>query len=164
MGRQVSVGLALCWVGRTAAPYARLGVTEYVERIGRYRDCHCLVVPEERRSSRYSDRHRLEREGRSILGRLEEVEPCYLVVVDPRGKSLDSRGFAELVRRRCYEDARTLTFVVGGPDGLPQAVRDRGDRLLSLSRLTLPHDLARLVLVEQLYRAFTLIHHHPYGR
>jgi 23S rRNA (pseudouridine1915-N3)-methyltransferase len=156
--------LVLCWPGKTSAAYARLGIDEYLARIRRYRSCEILTVAEEPPGKQYSAAHRLEREGRSLLDRLEAVRPYYLVAVDPRGKSMDSRDFADLLRRQCYDVPRILAFAVGGPDGLATGVRERADLLLGLSRMTLPHDMARLFLAEQIYRGFTVIHGHPYSR
>lgn len=154
--------LILCWPGKTAAEYARVGVGDYLGRIRRFRDCKRLVVPEPRGRMRQAER--LDREADTILDRLEAFEPNFLTLVDPRGKMMKSEEFAEFLRRQCYDDTRSLTFVVGGPDGVSKALRQRADRLLGLSRMTLPHDLARLVLVEQIYRGFTLIHGMPYSR
>lgn len=156
--------IALVWIGKTSAAFAVAGVDEYLERIRRYRSCRRLVVAEERHDGKYSVAHRLEREGKAILERVGTIEPAYAVAVDPQGRQLDSREFAEMVRRCCYEDTRSLALIVGGPDGLGPGVRERADRILSLGALTLSHDLARLVLIEQLYRAFTIIHGHPYAR
>lgn len=156
--------LVLCWPGKTSAEYAKIGLAEYLERIQRFRRCVCLVVSEEPSGKHYSDEHRLERQGQAILKRLETVRPYYLIVVDPTGRSPNSREFAELLQRQCYDDARTLAFVVGGPDGVAPRVRDAADLLLGLSRMTLPHDMARVMLAEQIYRGFTLIHRLPYDR
>ena len=156
--------LVLCWPGRTSAEYAKIGVTEYLERIQRFRRCACLVVSEEPSGKLYSAEHRLERQGEAILKRLETVSPYYLIVVDPTGRSPNSKEFAELLQRQCYDDARTLAFVVGGPDGVSSGVRAAADLLLGLSRMTLPHDMARVVLAEQIYRGFTLIRGLPYDR
>ena len=156
--------LVLCWPGRTTAEYARIGVTEYLGRIRRFRTCECLVVPEEPAGKKYSQAHRIEREGKSIINGLGKLGSAFLVVVDPAGKYLDSAGFARLLERQCYDSARTLTFVVGGPDGVAPIVKDRADMLLGLSRMTLPHDMARLLLVEQIYRGFTIIRGLPYDR
>ena len=156
--------LILCWVGKTVAEYARTGISDYLSRIDRYRSSKIVTVPEEPQGRQYTVAHRLEREGRSILQRLAGFEPAGVVVVDARGRQLDSRGFARLVQKHSYEDTRALVFVVGGPDGLAPMVRERADELLGLSRLTLPHDMARLLLAEQIYRAFTIIHGQPYAR
>lgn len=159
-----SAQIVLCWPGKTAAAYARIGVDEYVSRIQRFRRCVCVTVSEEPSTKHYSDAHRLERQGKAILDKLQPFGPIFLVGLDPDGKSMDSAKFAELLRRQCYDDARTLAFVVGGPDGLAKGVRDRADLLLGLSRMTFPHDMARLFLTEQIYRAFTIIHGLPYSR
>ena len=156
--------LLLCWPGKTTAEYARAGVDDYLERIRRFRSCRCLIAPSEPETSRFSDEHRLEREARGISKKLDPWRPCFVVVVDPRGKQLVSREFADLLQRQCYDDARPLAFVVGGPDGVATSIRDEADMLLGLARMTLPHDMARLLLVEQIYRGFTIIHGLPYNR
>ena len=156
--------IVLCWPGKTAAAYARVGIDEYLSRIRRFRTCQCVVVSEEPSGEQYSEEHRLERQGKAILRRLEAFNPLFLVVLDPKGKPVNSPKFAELLQRQCYDDARTLAFVVGGPNGVDAGVRDRAVLLLSLSGMTLPHDMARLFLTEQIYRGFTIIHGLPYSR
>ena len=85
------------------------------------------------------------------------------ILLDPEGRQMSSREFAGLVSQ-AEMDGRELLFVVGGADGLPGEWRARADLLLSLSRLTLPHEVARVVLAEQIYRAFTTLRGHPYPR
>ena len=156
--------LSFCWVGKTKAAYAVAGVADYVGRIERYRDCRIVAVAEERQDGRYSKRHRLEREGRRVLSHIRQLEPAWVAALDAGGKLMTSREFAELIRRQCFEDARSVVFVVGGPDGLFSTVRERADWLVSLSPMTVPHDMARLLLAEQVYRAMTIIQGHPYDR
>ena len=156
--------IVLCWPGKTAAEYARIGIDDYVARIRRFRRCECVTAPEEPPTKHYSEAHRLERQGTALLKRLQPFEPLFLVALDPVGKPMESSKFADLLRRQCYDDARTLAFVVGGPDGLTKGVRDRADLLIGLSRMTLPHDMARMFLTEQIYRGFTIIHGLPYSR
>ncbi len=159
-----STHIVLCWPGKTSAAYARAGIDEYLTRINRFRRCECVTVSEEPSTKHYSDAHRQERQSEAILKRLRAYEPLFLVALDPAGTPMDSVKFAELLQRQCYDNSRTLAFVVGGPDGLAKGVRDRADLLLGLSRMTLPHDMARLFLTEQIYRAFTIIHNLPYSR
>jgi 23S rRNA (pseudouridine1915-N3)-methyltransferase len=85
------------------------------------------------------------------------------VLLDPAGKRMDSAQFARLISR-AELDARDLMFLVGGAEGLPPEWRKNGDLLLSLSELTMPHELARVVLAEQIYRAYTLLRGHPYPK
>jgi 23S rRNA (pseudouridine1915-N3)-methyltransferase len=85
------------------------------------------------------------------------------VFLDPAGKPLDSAGFIKIVEQ-AERDAQDLVFLVGGHDGLPGTWKPRADLLLSLSAMTFPHELARAVLAEQIYRAFTTLRGHPYPR
>jgi 23S rRNA (pseudouridine1915-N3)-methyltransferase len=85
------------------------------------------------------------------------------IFCDPAGRTMDSAGFAALVGR-AEREGRDLLFLVGGHDGLPPGWAARGDLLLSLSALTFPHELARALLAEQIYRAFTTLRGHPYPR
>lgn len=160
----MSSPLLFCWVGKTAAEYARVGIADYTGRIARYRPCRELVVAQERGKGRFSAAHRVEREGQRILERVDAVGSAALIALDGSGKQADSRQLAAWVRQYAYDEARPLVFVVGGPDGLSSPVLRRADRLLGLSRLTLPHDMARLFLTEQVYRSLTIIEGHPYDR
>jgi 23S rRNA (pseudouridine1915-N3)-methyltransferase len=85
------------------------------------------------------------------------------ILLDPAGKAQDSAQFTKLIAK-AEQESRDLVFIIGGADGLPPNWRDRGDLLLSLSALTFPHEFARVILAEQLYRAFTTLRGHPYPR
>jgi 23S rRNA (pseudouridine1915-N3)-methyltransferase len=85
------------------------------------------------------------------------------ILLDPAGKGMESGQFAKLIGR-AEQEARDLVFLVGGADGLPDGWRARNGTLLSLTPFTLPHELARVVLAEQIYRAFTMLRGHPYPR
>lgn len=157
----MSAAIVLCWVGRTAAPYARLGIEEYSRRVQRYRPLRLVEVADERDGE---VPRRLQREGERILQRLQRLQPATVIALDPAAEQLDSQGLAAWMRRFLLEESRELVFVVGGPDGLSSGVLERADRRLGLSRLTLPHDMARLLLMEQIYRSLTILHGHPYDR
>jgi 23S rRNA (pseudouridine1915-N3)-methyltransferase len=103
----------------------------------------------------------VEAEGELILARLDKSET--VVLLDERGRQLGSKDLAEKLRQ-WQSDGRDLCFVIGGPDGVSDACRRRADFTWSLSRLTLPHGLARALLAEQLYRAHSLQTGHPYHR
>lgn len=96
-----------------------------------------------------------EREATELLKRLEPFE--YIVVLDERGKKISSKDFAALLNKQMVAGTRSLAFVIGGAYGFSEKVRQRASYVLSLSDLTLPHQLTRLVLVEQIYRAHTLM-------
>lgn len=85
------------------------------------------------------------------------------ILLDPGGKTMDSAAFAKLVSG-AQREARDLVFLIGGASGLPPAWREKGGLLLSLSAMTMPHELARVVLAEQIYRAFAMLAGHPYPK
>jgi 23S rRNA (pseudouridine1915-N3)-methyltransferase len=116
----------------------------------------------------------LSRAGRYMPAEMREIRPERLdpwarhpgarkILLDPAGKAMDSAQFAALIGKSEME-ARDLVFVVGGHDGLPPGWAPRADLLLSLSAMTFPHELARAMLAEQIYRAFATLRGHPYPR
>ena len=132
--------------------------------IGKPKDAHANALAAEyvKRADRYSPT------------RMEEIRPdrtdlwakhpaARKILLDPAGKQLESDAFAEIVAKGEML-GHDLVFAVGGHDGLPEAWRNRADMLLSLSAMTMPHELARAVLAEQIYRAFTILRGHPYPR
>jgi 23S rRNA (pseudouridine1915-N3)-methyltransferase len=132
--------------------------------VGKPRDEHANAIAAEflKRSFRYA--HCEMRE--IVFGRFDlfSKHPSgQKVFLDPAGKPLDSRAFTVLVQS-AEDEGRDLIFLVGGHDGLPDEWRPRADLLLSLSPMTFPHELARAMLAEQIYRAFTTLRGHPYPR
>src|SRR5581483_2050779 len=132
--------------------------------IGRARDRNANAIAEEyvKRATRFGACDMREIDPRRFDPWVKH--PAGLkALLDPDGKALDSAGFAALVSK-AELDARDLVFVLGGADGLPEGWRERADLLLSLSKMTWPHELARAMLAEQIYRAFTTLRGHPYPR
>ncbi|WP_375622937.1 MULTISPECIES: 23S rRNA (pseudouridine(1915)-N(3))-methyltransferase RlmH [unclassified Bartonella] len=105
---------------------------------------------------------RMEEEGRKLIEFLPEK--CRLIVLDERGESISSTSFSE--KLRCYRDEgiRDVVIALGGPDGHNEQIRKRADFLLSFGLMTWPHQIARILLTEQLYRAVTIENNHPYHR
>ncbi len=151
--------MRLLAVGRDRSGLYAPAVEEYARRIGRWARFEVVELPEARRHA--GTARARDEEGEAILSRLGQRER--LVALDERGPEPTS---AELARRlRAWlEGGRDVAFAVGGADGLSAAVLARAQERLSLSRMTLAHRLARLVLAEQLYRAFTILRGEPYHR
>lgn len=105
---------------------------------------------------------RMEEEGKKLIDFLPEK--CRLIVLDERGRSISSCTFAEKLGFYRDEGVRDLIIAVGGPDGHNERIRNRADFLLSFGSMTWPHQIARILLTEQLYRAVTIASHHPYHR
>jgi len=138
------------YVGKARDPHANAMAEEFMKRSGRYGRCEMReIVP-----TRFDP--------------WSKHPTATKVLLDPAGQRLDSAQFARLVSA-AERDARDLIFLVGGATGLPaawleNAARKSSDLLLSLSAMTMPHELARVVLAEQIYRAFTLLRGHPYPK
>jgi 23S rRNA (pseudouridine1915-N3)-methyltransferase len=139
------VKVFLYYVGKPKDPNANALAAEYIRRADRYTASAMSEIRPDR--AEFWNRHPSAKK----------------ILLDPAGKPLDSQHFAGLFRNAEMQ-GHDLVFVVGGHDGLPEAWRSRADLLLSLSALTMPHELARAVLAEQIYRAFTILRGHPYPR
>jgi 23S rRNA (pseudouridine1915-N3)-methyltransferase len=135
----------LYYVGKPRDPNANQMAEEYVRRISRYARCEMREI-EPRRFDPWVKHPTASK-----------------ILLDPAGKSLDSPQFAKLVSS-AEQESRDLAFLVGGASGLPQDWLARPGALLSLSAMTFPHELARVMLAEQIYRAFTLLRGHPYPK
>lgn len=119
------------------------------------------VIPTARRGKSDDGQRAMLDEGERLLGKLGGDEQ--LVLLDERGKRLSSKALAKRLQD-WQNDGRDVAFVIGGPDGVSADVRERANATISLSDLTLPHGLARVLLAEQLYRAWSLAAGHPYHR
>jgi 23S rRNA (pseudouridine1915-N3)-methyltransferase len=139
-------------------------VKVYLYYIGKPRDVHANSIAEDflARAARFSPCEMREiKPGRADLQAKHPT--ARRIFLDPAGKAMDSDAFTALVARAEME-GRDLVFLVGGHDGLPPGWAERADLLLSLSPLTFPHELARAMLAEQVYRAFATLRKHPYPR
>ncbi len=151
--------VVLCVVGKTTNPHVSSLVDDYLGRINRYVPFSLVVIPALRATRALPEQQQREREGEKIL-RLLLPNDC-LVILDERGTQYDSIALARWLQRK-QQTAQRLVFVVGGPYGFSPAVYARADEQLSLSSLTLSHQLVRVFFVEQLYRACTIIKGEPY--
>lgn len=151
-------------VGHRMPPWITAGFEEYARRMPREARLALTEIRPERRSGtvRAQDGARLlDAEHRRIAAALPAG--CTVVVLDESGKLLSTRDLARSMGR-WREGGRDVAFVIGGADGTAPGLRERADLVWSLSPLTLPHALVRVVLAEQLYRAASILAHHPYHR
>jgi 23S rRNA (pseudouridine1915-N3)-methyltransferase len=136
----------------------------YLYYVGKPRDAHLNAVAADylKRAARYA-RCEMREIRPARFDPFERHAGARLVALDAAGRTLHSAHFTSLVER-AQQEGRDLVFLVGGADGLPAPWRDRAEWHLSLSPLTFPHELARVILAEQIYRAFTALRGHPYPR
>ncbi len=153
--------LRLICVGKLSAPFLKTGVDEYLTRVRRYIPVDIVEIKEGGGSSdKKASTQMIEREGESLLRKVSS--DAFAVVLDERGKGMSSRKLAMFFDQHMLGGTGELVFIIGGAYGLSDKVRSRANLLLSLSDMTLPHQIVRLFLLEQIYRAFTIVRNEPY--
>ena len=140
--------LQLLMIGKTRRPEMRTLIDDYVERIRRSCPIEILEV----------------RDGEAALKKLEADRASTAIMLDAGGKMMDSNALAKLLGELRDRGTRQFIFVCGNADGFPESLRDRVKQKLSLSPMTLSHELARVVLAEQIYRAFAILSGSPYPK
>jgi 23S rRNA (pseudouridine1915-N3)-methyltransferase len=139
------VKIFLYYIGKARDVHANAMSAEYIKRSTRFTKCEMREIHPER------------------FDLWEKHSSARKILLDPLGKQLDSAAFTALVKKS-ENEGRDLVFLIGGHDGLTDAWRSRADLLVGLSKMTMPHELARTVLAEQIYRALTTLRGHPYPR
>ena len=154
----------LVCVGRTKAGAERELAARYIDRAKLAGKALGLTVElrelGESRARRPLDRKVEEAEA---INAAADGRPARVIAFDETGRSIDSEALAQIVRT-ALDDGGGLTFVIGGPDGLDQGVRDAATHVIALGAMTWPHQLARIMVAEQIYRAVTILSGHPYHR
>lgn len=153
------MNLRLICVGKLNA-WQRAAAEDYSERLQHYFGFECVELKEEKAGRKESTAVLLKREGERILARITEAE--LVVVLDERGRQLGSEELAAQLEERMLHGGRDWCLIIGGAYGLDSQVRKRADLVLSLSKMTFTHQMARIFLLEQLYRSATIIRHEPY--
>lgn len=148
--------IRIAWVGKTKESAIQSLTNEYVKRISRFAPVEGISVKDEAAL--------LDLCGRSAAksGASPKGNKSTLVLMDSRGKEMTSEQFAVFLGDYRDRNPRPLVFAIGGADGFSREASSAAQQTISLGKMTLPHELARVVLLEQIYRAFTILHHHPY--
>ncbi len=152
--------IVLAVVGKTTNGYLRQGIDEYTSRLSHYIPFSIEYIDDVKNTRNLSEQQQKTAEGKSILAMLDKGD--YVVLLDEHGKEFTSVQFSKYIEKRMASGARRMVLVVGGPYGFSQDVYDCANELLSLSKMTFPHEMIRLIFTEQLYRAMTIINHEPY--
>ncbi|MEJ0106046.1 MAG: 23S rRNA (pseudouridine(1915)-N(3))-methyltransferase RlmH [Bacteroidota bacterium] len=147
-------------IGKNNEPYVKEGVEDFTKRISKYYPVEWSIIPVPKNATMMSEMDLKKKEGEVILEWLSKDD--YLVALDEHGKQLSSELLAEFIMKRSNQSVRNLIFLIGGAFGLDGAVLERANYKWSLSQLTFPHQLVRLVLAEQVYRACTIIKNEKY--
>lgn len=150
----------LC-IGRLKKPYLEAAQQEYEKLLSRYCRLEIVELKEEapRGSGSKAEAAARQTEAERLAARLEG----YVICLDPRGRQMDSERFSEMLDG-LQQSGRNVTFVIGGSTGLAPSVKDKADLVLSMSEMTMPHHLFRIVLLEQIYRAFRIARGETYHK
>jgi 23S rRNA (pseudouridine1915-N3)-methyltransferase len=147
-------------IGKTEAEYLRDGIMVYEKRLVHYLPFENKIISELKNTKNLTFSQIKEKEGALILAQLKADD--YLVLLDERGKQLSSVEFSKNIENRMASGIRNLVYVVGGAYGFSEDVYQRANEKISLSKMTFSHQMVRLIFVEQLYRAMTIIKGEPY--
>jgi 23S rRNA (pseudouridine1915-N3)-methyltransferase len=140
--------ITIVTVGSPHLSFAKDGIKEYLKRISRFSDIEMIHVKEDKKTSEKI---------------LKICEKKFVVILDEKGKQFSSQGLADFLEQK-KNQSQNLCFVIGGPDGHLSEIKERADYIWSLSKLTFPHDVAIMLLVETLYRSLSINAGHPYHR
>jgi 23S rRNA (pseudouridine1915-N3)-methyltransferase len=147
-------------IGKAHDSYVKEGVAEFTKRISKYFPVEWTIIPVPKNAGMLSEIDLKKREGETILQWLKPDD--YLIALDEHGKQFSSEGLSELLQERASASTKTVVFLIGGAFGLDAAVLKRAQIKWSLSQLTFPHQLVRLILAEQIYRACTILQNEKY--
>lgn len=147
-------------IGKANEPYIKNGVDEFTRRIARYFKVEWTIIPVPKNAATLSEMDLKKKEGEVILDWLNKDD--FLIALDERGKQMSSEGLANFLQARANESTKQIIFLIGGAYGIDEAVLKRADYKWSLSQLVFPHQLVRLILAEQVYRACTILRNEKY--
>lgn len=147
-------------VGKISTSWIKDGIELFESRIGKYIKFSCITVPDIKNAKNLSKESLKEEEGKFIMSNI--LQSDYVVLMDEGGKELTSRDFASWIQKQMNSGRKRLVMIIGGPFGFSQDIYQRADFKVALSKMTFTHEMAKLILSEQLYRAMTILKGEPY--
>jgi 23S rRNA (pseudouridine1915-N3)-methyltransferase len=149
----------LASIGKPNEEYIDAGVKLFTRRIGNYFDCEWKILTPRHNRTVVSE---VRFEEAALILQLLEKENPFFILLDEKGKNLSSIELAALIEKKAGDAVKQILFLIGGAYGVDQTIRDRAHLVWSLSNLTFPHQLVRLILAEQIYRACTIMRNEKY--
>jgi len=157
------MNFVLPFIGKTKSSYLEAGIQDYTNRLSRFGKVEIITQRDKSERKEPDDKTKL-REAGQLLKTIEPLRKKVVVALDPGGKSVDSNTLADMLTAWQERGVETCCFVIGGHLGLHQHILNQADVVLSLSRLTFTHEMTRLIILEQLYRACTIQAGHKYHK
>lgn len=152
--------VVLLVVGKTDNRWLIDAVDDYYKRLTHYLPFEMIVIPDIKNAKHLSEAQQKEKEGELILKAIQPGDYC--VLLDEKGKEFTSTGFSVYLEKKTHTVSRRLVFVIGGPYGFADDVYKAASERIALSKMTFSHQMVRLIFIEQLYRACTILHNEPY--
>ena len=152
--------ISLWAIGKANEAYIKTGIDDFTKRISRYFSVEWNIIPVPKNAGMLSEMDLKKKEAETILQWLRPDD--FLVALDEKGKQLSSEGLAQFIQTRSNESVKNIVFLIGGAFGLDQQITNKAKFNWSLSSLTFPHQLVRLILAEQIYRACTILRNEKY--
>jgi len=152
--------IQLTVVGKTNQSFVQQGLDEFCNRLSHYFPFELEIIPDIKNVKNLSVEQLKVKEGELILQSFQAGDS--IVLLDECGKEFTSVKFAEFIEKKTHTSIKRLVFVIGGAYGFSSAVYEAAHEKIALSKMTFPHQLIRLIFIEQLYRAMTILHHEPY--
>lgn len=159
------MNIKIITVGKLKEKYLKMGIAEYAKRLSAYCKMELIEVPDEKAPEKLSEAEMIqvkEKEGERILAKIPDQAYVFALAIE--GKQRTSEVFAKEIEQLGVQGKSTLVFVIGGSLGLSDAVMKRSNTPISFGKMTLPHQLMRLVLIEQIYRGFKIVRNEPYHK
>ncbi|MDW4124908.1 23S rRNA (pseudouridine(1915)-N(3))-methyltransferase RlmH, partial [Staphylococcus saprophyticus] len=155
--------ITILTVGKLKEKYWKQAIAEYEKRLGAYSKVEIIEVPDEKAPENMSDKEVeqvKEKEGQRLLAKVKQQST--VITLEIKGNMLTSEGLAKEIESRMTRGQSAFTFIIGGSNGLHKDVLDRSDYALSFSKMTFPHQMMRVILIEQVYRAFKIMRGEAY--
>ena len=152
--------IQLTVIGKTNQDFVQKGLDEFCNRLKHYISFELDIIPDIKNTKNLSQEQQKEKESELILKNIQQGD--YVVLLDERGKEFSSMQFADYIEKKTHIINKKLVFVTGGPYGFSQKIYDAASEKISLSKMTFSHQMIRLIFVEQLYRAMTILNNEHY--
>lgn len=146
------------WIGKTFQDFTKNGYTEFIKRIERFTPIAIVEIPDSKGLS--NPKQIKQQEAEKILHKLKPDD--FLILLDENGKTFSSTQFAQFIEKKENQAIKKVIFLIGGAYGFDEKIYERANDKISLSSMTFSHQLIRLIFMEQLYRAYTILHNFPY--
>ncbi|MBS3738663.1 MAG: 23S rRNA (pseudouridine(1915)-N(3))-methyltransferase RlmH [Psychroflexus sp.] len=154
------MNIKLLQIGQTKQNELDSLIQDYEKRLSHFIKFESLSLPDIKKTKNLSKKQQKGKEAELFLKHIKPSD--WIVLLDEKGKSLTSRGFAEYYQKKMNAGVKTLSFLIGGPYGFSQDIYKRANQKIALSSMTFTHEMIRLIYMEQTYRAFSIIHNLPY--